>query len=461
MKHLVTASNNQIGRQSTDQRSMYTCINSYTGIDPEQSNTSFSRPNNKKFNIPKFTIMKNSILILTLLITTAFSSQAQTNQSIAAGFPAVNGLHITSEMASKLIRLELIKLEKYSVYDEYDMRDAILKDPTLSKNCLSKNCLVRLGQELKVDYTFSGSIDALGNKIVITMKMIDVNSETLFKTSMMEFENQETELQRMIEIVVRNMHGLNNDPLLVDLLKFKNQPITSTNDVGKINNSGPRIGYAVMTGEMYEFATRNTSTGGMGMFPAVTMIGYQFEGQYVGTENFSGLIECIVNVSGLEQGRFIPTISLMNGFRFGRAGWEFAFGPGFGLTRESKGFFDTKGLFGDEGAYVSQKDWQEYAANEFSDADSYPEYHSNGWFEAPSVSSIEPSYNFNQSHLDSRGGFNLNTMFVFAVGRTFRAGALNIPVNVFYTARRNGGMTGVNVGFNVMKSKSTVKNKKI
>ncbi len=29
------------------------------------------------------------------------------------------------------------------------------------------------------------------------------------------------------------------------------------------------------------------------------MIGYQFKGQYVGTENFSALIEGIVNVSGM------------------------------------------------------------------------------------------------------------------------------------------------------------------
>jgi hypothetical protein len=47
-------------------------------------------------------------------------------------------------------------------------------------------------------------------------------------------------------------------------------------------------------------------------------------------------------------------------------------------------------------------------------------------------------------------------MFVFALGRTFRAGALNIPVNLFYSSQKGGGMTGVNVGFNVQKSKRTI-----
>tara|TARA_Y100000385_G_scaffold288456_1_gene355117 strand:+ start:6107 stop:6259 length:153 start_codon:yes stop_codon:yes gene_type:complete len=50
------------------------------------------------------------------------------------------------------------------------------------------------------------------------------------------------------------------------------------------------------------------------------MIGYQIEGQYVGTENFSALVEGIFNISGLEQGKLIPTITIFNGFRFGKAG---------------------------------------------------------------------------------------------------------------------------------------------
>jgi hypothetical protein len=49
-------------------------------------------------------------------------------------------------------------------------------------------------------------------------------------------------------------------------------------------------------------------------------------------------------------------------------------------------------------------------------------------------------------------------MFVFAVGRTFRAGSLNIPVNAFYSSQKGGGMVGLNVGFNVQKSKRPIHN---
>ena len=43
-----------------------------------------------------------------------------------------------------------------------------------------------------------------------------------------------------------------------------------------------------------------------------------------------------------------------------------------------------------------------------------------------------------------------------AIGRTFRAGALNIPVNVFYSSSRGGGMVGASVGFNVEKKKKRI-----
>jgi len=251
------------------------------------------------------------------------------------------------------------------------------------------------------------------------------------------------------------MHGLPNDEVMMKRLQCNNKQGTKVG-VGKINNSGPRIGYALMTGNFSEFATRPESQGGLDMFPGVSMIGYQFEGQYVGTENFSALVEGIVNVSGLEQGRFIPSISIMNGFRFGRAGWEFAFGPGFGLSKQSKGFFDTEGMFGEKDNYISQSDWSEYVNTELADPNEHPEYYTNGYFQEPSGRSFNTDYNFDSYNMDNRGSVRLNTMFVIALVRTFQAGALNIPVNIFYTSRKGGGMAGVNIGFNVMSSKKTI-----
>ena len=58
--------------------------------------------------------------------------------------------------------------------------------------------------------------------------------------------------------------------------------------------------------------------------------------------------------------------------------------------------------------------------------------------------------------LDDRADIKGAFMFVMAFGRTFRAGALNIPVNIFYSSRGKGGIAGLNVGFNVTKKKTTL-----
>lgn len=379
--------------------------------------------------------MKKTILLLTTCLIGIFS-QAQTDQvpTIAVANPNVNGLTVKPESVAKMMRLEAIKLNKYKVYDEYDMADVLKAKEEYRSQCYGQNCLLKLGAELNVDYVMCGSVDGLGNKIALTLKIVDVKNQTLYKSSVKEFDNQDTEIQRMIEILLYEMHGFTVDKVIADRLAFKNEVITS-NNIGKINNSGPRIGGAALVGSLNEFATRPTSEGGLDIAPFVSMIGYQFEGQYVGTENFSALVEGIINVSGLEQGKFLPSFTLMNGFRFGKSGWEFAFGPRLSVKHTSQGFFDTDNLYSQNGKYFSESDWVKYAAN--------------------NQVTLNEAYTF-EENLDMRGSSKLSTSFVVGFGRTFRAGSLNVPVNLFYTSQKGGGFAGINVGFNVQKSKQPI-----
>ncbi len=379
--------------------------------------------------------MKKTLLLITAcLIGMMSQAQTETMPTIAVANPNVNGLTLKSELVAKMMRLETVKLNKYKVYDEYDMADVLKAKEEFRTNCYGQNCLIKLGTELNVDYIMCGSIDGLGNKISLTIKIVDVKNQTLYKSAVKEFDNQETEIQRMLEIVLFELHGFTVDKVIADRLTFKNEPITS-NNIGKINNSGPRIGGAALVGSLDEFARRPTSQGGLDIAPFVSMIGYQFEGQYVGTENFSALVEGIVNVSGLEQGKFLPSFTLMNGFRFGKSGWEFAFGPRLSVKHTSKGFFDDDNLYSTNGQYFSESDWNKYSLN--------------------NPVTLDNRYSF-EENLDMRGSTKLSTSFVIAFGRTFQAGSLNVPVNLFYTSQKGGGFAGINVGFNVQKSKQPI-----
>lgn len=380
--------------------------------------------------------MKKTLLIFTMIVFGSVAN-AQGNSSVAVANPNVEGLYATPSICAKILRLELSKLNKYSVYDTFDMEAVYDEDSSYRNKCLSKSCLVEFGKKLESDYMIAGSFDLLGNKLVITLKMIDVKNGTIYKSGLREFTNQEKELQRMTEIVLKEMLGVLVNTELVDRLKFDNDIITKSN-VGKVSNSGPRIGVGVLTGSFYEFANRSETQGGLDIVPAISMIGYQLEAQYVGTGNFSALAEFIFNISGLEQGVFLPTLSILNGFRFGQSGWEFAFGPGFTLSRTSEGFFDRDGHYGDADAYISIHDIPGVDPNQ-------------------TLNTMAGAHNYSVSNfMDTRGVVKPSTMFLMAFGRTFRAGALNIPVNVFYSSRKGGGIAGINVGFNVTKSKSTI-----
>lgn len=399
--------------------------------------------------------MKTKLIQLSLFVGLTTISLSQSKPSIAVVNPSINEIALKPEVGAKMVRMELIKLEKYNVLDEFDMAETYKKDSGYY-SCNGLSCLTSIGEELGVDYTVSASIDKLGNKTVIAIKIIDVNAKKIHLTAIREFDDQPDEIQRMIEVVVKDAHGIQASKELIDRLNFKNELITS-NNVGRVKNSGPRIGVAFLTGSLHEYATREERQGGLDIFPAVSMIGYQIEGQYVGTENFSALIEGIFNISGLEQGLFIPSISIMNGFRFGKAGWEFAFGPGFGVSTRSKGFFDNEGLISGDKRYWSERDYNDYVSTELNNIEKHPEFfNEDGIFLNPTPSHFNEEYDFSKTYLDKRGSAQFTTSFVFAFGRTFRAGSLNIPVNIFYSSRKGGGYAGVNVGFNVIRSKSKI-----
>ena len=61
-----------------------------------------------------------------------------------------------------------------------------------------------------------------------------------------------------------------------------------------------------------------------------------------------------------------------------------------------------------------------------------------------------------ERNFDKRGSKTLSTSFLMAFGKTFQAGALNIPVNIFYSSQKGGGYVGINMGFNVQKSKQPI-----
>jgi hypothetical protein len=366
--------------------------------------------------------MKTITTIAALLLTVGIF--AQTKPTIAVLNIDSKGILNDAQETGYLVRLELEKTQAYSVMDKYEVADVVKANKIDLFNCYSKTCIVETGKLLKVEKMLSGSVERFGEKIVISLRIIDVATGAVEKQNSTEYLNL-PELQKMIGISVKKIVGIEPDPMMTKLLIDYEVPVESPKNTLRLN--GPRMGFAATVGDAYGIITgTDRSKGEFGMFPATFQFGWQQEFQYISAGNFQALVENFVMVSGLESSRFIPSYSPMLGFRFGKGAWEFGFGPTFRLVRKAEGYYDSNH------AWHLKNDWSSYDST------------SHTYLANP---------NPIETRLDSRGDIALSTGLVIAVGKTFRSGYLNIPVNVFVAPRKDGTTIGATIGFNIQKKK--------
>ena len=325
-----------------------------------------------------------------------------------------------------MARIEMEKTGRYNVLDWYDVRDVLKSKNVDLGNCFGKTCVLEAGRLLQAEKMFVGSVERYGERIAINLKVLDVaTGETeLFNTS--EYRNLQPELQRMMEVSVKRLLGIAPDPKLTDNLISFNEPIESP--VTKVNLSGPRIGCFYTSGIAGErLRADKVPYGGFGMYTVSSMIGWQQEIQYLSSGNVECLFEFLFTGSGLESGRFIPGFTFLNGVRLNRQGWEVALGPTFRVVRKADGYY----TMDETGHFDPVEDW--HLEKEWNTA--------NGPNPYPIV-----------SNLDSRGVPVFNAGLVLALGKTFRSGQLNIPVNAYVIPRKDGTVYGMTMGFNVFQS---------
>lgn len=356
-----------------------------------------------------------TLIIIVFSLTTTIVS-AQPRQKIAVISIDTKGLGISSEAITSLVHLELEKTGIYEVLDKYDAADLIKTNNIEQEICYGKNCLVRVGKILKVDKMLTGSIEKFGNKLIVILRLIDVETDIIEKTDVMEYFDQQNDIQVMIRISINNLFGISNDQKLLDLLVNYTQPVTSPKT--KVSLNGPRMGASYTFGQLGERLQDPHEQGGYNMYPVMSMFGYQQEFQYLSSGDFQALIEVIGSVNGLESGEFSPSFMFMNGFRFNKSGWEIGAGPVFRMTKLANGYFDEGGV----------------------------------WHKTNVLGPEEQQYTLVQG-FDSRGTTYLSTGLIIAVGRTFHSGYLNVPVNLYFSPRKDGNILGLSFGFNIAKTK--------
>ncbi|OJJ22584.1 hypothetical protein BKI52_07855 [marine bacterium AO1-C] len=371
----------------------------------------------------KTMILKVTALILGMVSTASISLKAQSvtkKPKLTVLNIASQGMNITPAQAGNMVRRELAKVQSFEVMDKYDVMYLVDKHGLKIDNCYGKICLLDVAKVIKSDKMFTGSIERYQRSITITFRMIDVASQSVEKVEVMEFLYLPENLKIMVSMTIRKMLGLEINKELLASLSEKNKLADAINTptADRLKLNGPRMGFTMFTGTTADLLAKPEFEGGFDANPVMFQFGYQIETQYLNSGNFQALFEFIPTITGLDQGLFIPSLSILNGIRSNKSGWEFAFGPTVSLTKQSEGYYQN-----DEWVRITP--------------------------EMDRSTITEPI----TTRLDSRGDFAISPGFVFALGKTFRSGKLNIPVNAYVIPGRDGIRFGISFGYNSRKSK--------
>ncbi len=375
--------------------------------------------------------MKTSFLLtfsLLIITTNFFSLQGQdfnSQTTIAVLDIDSKGFTMDPVQMGNITRVELDKTGVFQVMDKYDVEYLVEKNGLKIDNCFGKLCLLDIGKVLKTDKILAGSVELYGETIVITFRLIDIGTEQVEKTQVMEYLNLRNQVQHMIGMTLLKMFELEIDQDMLTKLtkKFDYDNAINNPEADRLNLSGPRMGVTIFSGQTAQIYKDKKSMGGFDAMPVMFQFGYQFEIKYLNEGNFQALFEFIPIITGLDQGFFIPSLSFLNGLRHNRIGLEFAFGPNLVFSKVANGYYD------DNNIWHLQSEWKTSNPGEENP------------FEI-------------QKRLDSRGDPTILAGFVFAVGKTFKSGRMNIPVNAFFIPGKNESHRfGISVGFNTTKYK--------
>lgn len=305
----------------------------------------------------------------------------------------ISGLGISPQTAGGLLLMELQKLNTYKVIDAYDMKYLMTNNELELTDCYSTYCLKKVGELLNVDKILTGTISRAGSNIDVTIKAYDVKSGAWGRISSHSYNNVPEQLSSMIALTLRQMLEIKHDEdlfrrLTSEVSFYANAELAKRKEA---NLSGPRIGVGFLAGEVGELMKTPKKDGGLGGIPVVSHLGFQFEKVFISSGNTHALVEILPTLSGLEQGRFIPGINILLGVRNGRTGLE----AGLGYNMQ--------------------------------------------------IGKIERDEAQRAKVLTE-----LSTGLLVVVGKSFKSGRLNIPVNLYFIPGPQGSHRfGVTFGFNM------------
>ena len=205
------------------------------------NNYLINKSKNMKINFKTFVLFAATLFTINNIDAQIIKKEKSTLTILSID---ITGLKSEPQMMGNLVRTELEKLDTFEVMDRYDVAYMIEKNKLSINNCYGKLCLTEIGETIHSDKMLSGSIESYPKSIIYTLRLIDVNSKSIEKTTVLEFLNLPDELQAFTNVAVRTMFNKSVDPNLLAKLTQRNGFDNSVNNPKKdrLRLDGPRLG---------------------------------------------------------------------------------------------------------------------------------------------------------------------------------------------------------------------------
>ena len=362
--------------------------------------------------------MKHLNILFALIILTSTFSFAQKPQLL---IPAIQ-TNVPGSSDKSLTTFT------YNFMDYYGMQFTVVEqtktnaiiDSAMRANLSCNDACVRSScKKNNIEYALIVKVKQMAGSIYVSSQLLNSNQDNADKLARMEFLDFPEKVEFMVKLTLQQLLDIPQEQNLLNSLTnetmLNNSHLPNYNET--LNLSGPRLGYTAFVGPSAKILTTSRSNGGFDFSsPGIFNIGYQFEQQYLQGGHLQGLIEFIPQIGGLDQGLFLPSLTIVNGLRDSRSGFEFGFGPSFTTSKTTQKYQDTDG------------NW--YRPMDKANTGNIPL----------------------EEKLDSRGTPNIKANLLFAIGKSFKAGTINIPVNIFFVPNKNDYRFGISAGYNFFRN---------
>jgi hypothetical protein len=337
-------------------------------------------------------------------------------------------------LVAQLVRYNFQKRDSFNLVGKEEMT-TVLEEKGLNLMYFSTDdSKYKAGKALGCEYVLTGKI-TMGRKSTVLFKLYNVNAQMEAGRTFLTFTDGKKDIEKLIEKGLVDLLEKNEQmmqPAIIPPASGEAAKNGEEPEYTKVNWGGPRMGYTFLTGNMAKLFKAPTKAGGYDCTPAFFQFGYQFEACYVSHGNMQGLFEFIPTITGMDQSKIFPSLTMLNGFRNTRYGIEIALGPTIYIRREARGYYDVNAQ------WHLKNEWNPNKV----DANGIPYTMQN------------PSEIITRA--DSRGDAKLASGVVIALGKTFHSGNLNLPVNAYMVPGKSGWRFGISAGFNLKNSKKGI-----